>query len=633
MGDDLIGGILRSSRPILAVVPLLGIVIALAALHGGFSDLYEHALIISTLVVVTALVVQIIASLGRREFGLDVIALLSMSSALAFGEHLAAAVVALMYSGGQYLESIAEGRARREMTALLTRAPRSAIRRRNEELEEIGVADIRAGDRLIVRKGDIVPTDGTLSSDAVLDESALTGEAFPVARKAGEPVTSGCANAGELFEFTATKSAGESTYAGIVKLVEAANKSKAPMSRLSDRYALAFLLITLSIASFAWYQAGDPVRAVAVLVVATPCPLILAVPIAWTAGMSRAASIGLLFKGAGVLERFGQIRTIVFDKTGTLTDGQPHLAAIRSLSDDDEVLRLVASLDQGSTHVAAQALIREARNRGLLLTSPMGVSEKPGEGITGCVDGKQVAVGGLNFIASKVGTVPDLDEPGSMSAAVAVDGKFAAMLVFRDALREGAAEALDDLKRLGLARFILATGDRADVARAIAANLPLDEVHADLTPEQKIDLVRQEAGLAPTMMIGDGINDAPALAAAHIGLAMGTRGSAAAIEAADAVLLVDRLDRVSYGVGTARRCRRIALQSVAAGIGLSTAGMVIAAFGYLKPIEGALLQEAIDVAVILNALRALRSDRACDMPQGRLDAADRTCAKTSSSVS
>lgn len=632
MGDDLIGGILRSLRPILAVVPLLGIGIALAALHGGFSDLSKHALIISTLVVVTALIAQIIASLGRREFGLDVIALLSMSSALVFGEHLAAAVVALMYSGGQYLESIAEGRARREMTALLTRAPRSAIRRRDEELEEIATADIRPGDQLVVRKGDIVPTDGTLSSDAVLDESALTGEAFPVARKGGEPVTSGCANAGELFEFTASKSADESIYAGIVKLVEAANESKAPMSRLSDRYALVFLLITLSIAICAWYQAGDPVRAVAVLVVATPCPLILAVPIAWTAGMSRAASIGLLFKGAGVLERFGQIRTIVFDKTGTLTDGQPHLAAIKSLSDDDEVLRLVASLDQGSTHVAAEALIREARNRGLLLTLPMGVSEKPGEGITGYVDGKHVAVGGLNFIASKVSGVPDLDEPGSMSAAVAVDGKFAAMLIFRDALREGAAEALSELKRLGLARFILATGDRADVASAIAADLPLDEVHADLTPEQKIDLVRREAGLEPTMMIGDGINDAPALAAAHVGLAMGTRGSAAAIEAADAVLLVDRLDRVSYGVGIARRCRRIALQSVAAGIGLSTAGMVIAAFGYLKPIEGALLQEAIDVAVILNALRALRSDRARDMPQGLLDAADRACAKISSSV-
>lgn len=633
MGGDLIGRILRGLRPVLALVPLLGIVIAFAALHGGFNDLYDLALIFSTLVVVTALITQIIASLGRGEFGLDVIALLSMSSALVFGEHLAAAVVALMYSGGQYLESIAEGRARREMTALLTRAPRSAIRRRKEELEDIAVADIRTGDWLIVRKGDIVPTDGTLLSDAVLDESALTGEAFPVARKAGEPVTSGCANAGELFEFKAAKSAGESTYAGIIKLVEAAHESKAPMSRLADRYAFAFLLITLLIAGFAWYQAGDPVRAVAVLVVATPCPLILAVPIAWTAGMSRAANAGLLVKGAGVLERLGQIRTMVFDKTGTLTDGQPHLTAIISLGDENEILRLVASLDQGSTHVAAQALIREARNRGLSLISPMDVSERPGEGIAGRVDGLHVAVGGLNFIASKVGTVPALNEPGSMSAAVAVNGEFAATLVFRDALREGAGEALKDLKRLGLARLILATGDRADVARAIAVDLPLDEVHADLTPEQKIDLVRREAAQSATMMVGDGINDAPALAAAHIGLAMGTRGSAAAVEAADAVLLVDRLDRISDGVGIARKCRRIAIQSIAAGIGLSTAGMVIAAFGYLKPVEGALLQEAIDVAVILNALRALRSDRACDMPQGLLNAADRTYAKTSSSVS
>lgn len=613
--ENSVGEILRPLRSSLAAVPVLGILIAFTASHGGFGDLYDLSLIVSTAVVAIALILQIATSLGRREFGLDVIAFLSMSSALVFGEYLAAAVVALMYSGGQFLESIAEGRARREMTALLTRAPRSALRRHNGSLEEISVEDIQAGDRLVVRMGDVVATDGTLESDATLDESPLTGEAFPVNRKAGRPVLSGCSNAGELFEFTATKAAAESTYAGIIKLVEAAHKSKAPMSRLADRYALAFLLVTLLIAGLAWLQTGDPIRAVSVLVVATPCPLILAVPIAWTAGMSRAASVGLLLKGARVLELLGQVRTMVFDKTGTLTDGQPHLAVIESSRDDNEVLGLVASLDQASTHVAAQALVREARDRGLTLSAPTNVTENPGEGISGYVEGKHVAVGGLKFIASRFGQVPKLDRPGLMTAAVAIDGRFAATLVFRDALREGATEALETLRRLGLNRIILATGDRADVARTIAADLPLDEVHAELTPAQKIGLVTREAALATTMMVGDGINDAPALAAADIGLAMGTRGSAAAVEAGDAVLLIDRLDRICLGVTISRRCRRIAMQSIVAGIGLSVLGMMIAAFGYLEPVEGALVQEAIDVAVVINALRALRTDRAGDMHQ------------------
>ncbi|MGV1947391.1 MULTISPECIES: heavy metal translocating P-type ATPase [unclassified Agrobacterium] len=576
---------------------------------GGFNVVYDTALIATTILVILALTGQIFVSLRRKEFGLDTIALLSMSSALIFGEHLAAAVVALMYSGGQYLESIAEGRARRDMTALLQRAPRLATRRRGENLEETTIEAVETGDRLVVRRGDIVPADGALAEDAVLDEAALTGEALPVNRKRGQPVMSGSANAGNLFEMIVTKPASESTYAGIIRLVEAAHNSKAHMSRLADRYALAFLLTTLSIAGLAWLLSGDPVRAVAVLVVATPCPLILAVPMAWTAGMSRAASAGLIVKGADILEKLGQVRTLVLDKTGTLTDGQPHLAVINALADENHLLRLIASLDQGSNHVAARAVVAAALDRGLALTPPTHVSEKPGEGISGTIGGTQVAIGGLNYIASKVADVPTLGQAEVMTAAIAVDGKFAGTLLFSDALREGAGEALAELKRLGLNRIILATGDRADVARRIAEGLPLDEIRAELTPLQKIELVQKEVRQAPTMMVGDGVNDAPALAAADIGLAMGLHGSAAAVEAADAVLLAERLERIGDGVRIARDCRRIAMQSVVAGIGLSVAAMTVASFGYLRPVEGAIVQEVIDVAVVLNALRALRIRR------------------------
>ncbi len=606
MRNHSLADILKRLRPALVVTSLGGLATALVGMLGGFNVVYDTALTATTILVILALMGQIIVSLRRKEFGLDTIALLSMSSALIFGEHLAAAVVALMYSGGQYLESVAEGRARRDMTALLQRAPRLATRRRGENLDEITIEAVETGDRLVVRQGDIVPADGTLAEDAVLDEAALTGEALPVNRKRGQPVMSGSTNAGNLFEMIVTKPASESTYAGIIRLVEAAHNSKAHMSRLADRYALAFLLTTLSIAGLAWLLTGDPVRAVAVLVVATPCPLILAVPIAWTAGMSRSASVGLIVKGADILEKLGQVRTLILDKTGTLTDGRPHLAVINALADENDLLRLTASLDQGSNHAAARAVVAVALDRGLALTPPTHVSEKPGEGISGTIGCTQVSIGGLNYIASKVADVPTLGQSEVMTAAIAVDGKFAGTLLFSDALREGAGEALVELKRLGVNRMILATGDRADVARSVAKDLPLDEIRAELTPLQKIELVQKEVRQAPTMMVGDGVNDAPALAAADIGLAMGLHGSAAAVEAADAVLLAERLEPIGDGVRIARECRRIAMQSVVAGIGLSVVAMIVASFGYLRPVEGALVQEAIDVAVVLNALRALR---------------------------
>jgi heavy metal translocating P-type ATPase len=569
----------------------------------------------ATLPVLLVLLVEIISSLRNRDFGLDIVAALSMMAALVFGEHLAAAVVALMYAGGQYLENFAERRASREMTALLERVPRTALRHENGELEEVALDLIAPNDRLLIRRGDVVPVDGKVADGAaILDESALTGESLPVRRKTGEPLTSGSTNAGDAFDLIATRRAAESTYAGIIHLVEQAQRSKAPMARLADRYAMGFLGLTLGLAAGAWVLTGNPIRAVAVLVVATPCPLILAVPVALVSGLSRAAKQGILIKGGKALELMARVRSIVIDKTGTLTEGRPRLSSTTAAPGftPDEILRIAASLDQASKHTIAETLVAEARHRGLELSVPTRVTETPGEGVSGEIDGKNVLVGGTRFVANRLGLsakLPPLAQtsPGSETIALAVDGRFAGELVLADKLRAGTEALLTGLRRLDVKRIILATGDRHDIAEKVAAGLSFDGVHSELTPDQKILVVLAERKYGIVMMIGDGVNDAPALAAADLGVAMGARGTAASAEAADVVLLVDHLDRVLPGMKIARRARQIALESVYAGIGLSFAGMIAAALGFISPVQGAVLQEVIDVTVILNALRALRA--------------------------
>ncbi|MBU4530834.1 MAG: cadmium-translocating P-type ATPase [Desulfomicrobium sp.] len=613
-------------KTLLLVIALAGLVTGLGLHFSGRTDLAQTAWFAGVVPVLAALVVEIIRSLTRGEVGLDIVAALSMSAALTFDETLAAAVVAVMYSGGTFLESFAEGRARREMRDLLSRVPRTATRHRNGGLEEVALEDIAPGDRLLIRQGDVVPVDGRIASAAAfVDTSALTGESLPVRLDRGSEAMSGSTNAGDAFDLEATREAKDSTYAGIVRLVEAAQASKAPMARLADRWSLGFLAVTVAIAFAAWWFTGDPIRAVAVLVVATPCPLILAVPVALVAGLSRAAHFGVLVKGAKPLEAMARIRTLILDKTGTLTDGRPQIVSIDSHDGmgADDILRYAAALDQASKHPVAQAIVAAARDRGLTLPIPEDVAEIPGEGVIGFIDGRQVIVGGDGFVAERVGRLSG-DHPelaaGSVMVAVAFDGRLAGHLVMSDPLREGAAEMLASLRRQGVARILLATGDRAEVAARVTEGLGLDGIRAGLTPDEKVLLVLTEHKNGPVMMVGDGVNDAPALAAADVGVAMGARGAAASAEAADVVLLVDRVDRIAPGIEIARRSRRIALESVVAGIGLSVLGMIAAAFGYLTPVQGALLQEAIDVAVILNALRALRiSPAGLTAPQTRFE--------------
>jgi heavy metal translocating P-type ATPase len=610
--DSGIGPKDRPTQALILGVALTGLIFGVFLQTTGREEWAVWVWAGTTLPVLLSLAVEIVTKLRRGELGLDIVAALSMTAALAIGETLAAAIVAIMYAGGEYLEHLAGRRARREMTALLGRVPRTALRHGTNDIEEVPVEAIRAGDRILLRRGDVLPVDGVLiDEDAQLDLSALTGEALPAHRHRGDSVSSGSANVGERFTLEATRAASESTYAGIVRLVEEAQRVRAPMSRLADRYALGFLAATVVLALAAWMISGNPTRAVAVLVVATPCPLILAVPIAWVAGLSRAARHGVLVKGGEPLEAIARIRSVILDKTGTLTEGRPRLTSIRPLStlSPDRVLGLAASLDQVSGHPIARALADAAHDRQLILALPHHVRDTPGEGVRGEIDGHVVAVGGVDFVVKQLRSASwpsGADRESGVRVAVAVDGEPAGELHLTDPARPGVEALLEALKARGVKRILLATGDRRIVADQIAAGLPIDLVLADLRPEDKVGVVAAERTFGPVMMVGDGVNDAPALAAADVGVAMGARGSAATAETADVVLLVDDLARLLHAFDIARHSRRIAVESVAFGIGLSVLAMIFAAFGFIPPVQGALLQEAIDVSVILNALRALR---------------------------
>ncbi|MDG6105942.1 heavy metal translocating P-type ATPase [Dactylosporangium aurantiacum] len=550
----------------------------------------------------------------RRQPSVDVIAWLALAGALAVGEVFAGAVVAVMLASGALLEARAAARARRELHALVARAPRTARRQTPHGAVEVPVDQVAVGDRLLVGAGEIVPVDGRLLDDAVLDESALTGEPLPVTRRAGDDVRSGTVNTEAPVGLVATTTAAASTYAGVVRLVEQAQAGSAPFVRVADRVAVAFVPVTLLLAGAAWLAAADPTRAVAVLVVATPCPLLLAAPIAIMSGLSRAARGGVIVKGGAALERLATGKVLLFDKTGTLTGGRPALTDVVTPPgglDADEVLRLAAGLETVSAHVLAAAIVTAARDRGLPAGGPHQVREVHGYGVEGVVDGRRVRLGKAAWIVT--GQAPAwvrharrraaLD--GSLAVFVAVDGAPAGVLLLEDPVRPQAPRMVRALRAAGIARVVLVTGDRAETAEAVGRVVGVDAVHADCDPADKVALVRAEQRHGPTVMVGDGINDAPALAAAGVGVALAARGATASAEAADVVLTVDRIDALADAVLIARRCRTIAAAAVGAGMGACAVAMVVAAAGHLPPAVGAVLQEGIDLAAIGIALTAL----------------------------
>ncbi|GAS89454.1 heavy metal translocating P-type ATPase [Mycolicibacterium brisbanense] len=610
---------LRRIRPL--IEPAL-VVTTVAALGGGAiawltasRELADSFWIAGTVLAVIPAVAWVVAGLRRGQFGVDVIAVLSLVGTLLVGEYLAGALVAVMLAGGRALDSAAARRASHDLRALMERAPKFARRRAGTTVETIPLAEVVVDDLLVVGSGEVVPVDGRVADVvAVLDESALTGESVQVERGVGDPVRSGVVNAGGAFELRATATAEDSTYAGIVRLAQQAGAESAPLVRLADRYATWFLPLALLLAGIAWLASGSPVRAVAVLVVATPCPLLLAAPVAIVSGLSRASRAGVIVRGGGALENLGQATTLVMDKTGTLTMGRPAVIDVVGAPGHTttELLRLAASVDQYSPHVLAEAIVTEAVTRGIDLSLPEDVVEESGRGVTATIEGRRIFVGKIPVgavsgdWARAVINRARLD--GAAVAWVCLDDTPSGAVLLRDPLRRHAPRTMRRLRDAGMNRLVMLTGDRAEPAREVATVLGLDEVYAEQTPADKVAAVRCERERAVTVMVGDGINDAPALAAATVGVAMGARGATASSEAADIVLTTDRLDRLADAMDIARWSRHIAVQSAVAGMSLSLLAMVVAALGWLPPAAGALLQEGIDVTVILNALRALRAN-------------------------
>ena len=550
----------------------------------GAPNLARLAWEIPAILVAAVLCFDTISGLLRGMPGVDIIALLAIAGALVLSQDLAAVIIALMVTGGGTLEDFARRRARRELSALLDRTPHIAHRKIGAAIQDVPVSAIEAGDHLLVKSGEIVPVDGTVETKAVLDESALTGEPLPVTRGLGDQVASGMLNAGEPFRMIATATAEASSYAAIIRLVQTAERERPPMVRLADRWALVFLAATLLLAALSWGLTGQPIRALAVLVVATPCPLILAAPVALICGISRAAKRGIIIKNGGALERLARIQQAIFDKTGTVTTGAPRLAGVEALDgfDRDDILSLAASLEQASHHVVAAAIVAAAEARGLPLRFPQTVTEHPGSGLSGMLGTTAILVGTAGLLADAGVQVPTAGPAVRMASAassvswVVLNGQVAGALLFSDAVRPEAARALRGLRNAGVSHLVMASGDRAAAVEEIGTVLGFDAVRSELSPADKIALVRAERAAGPTMMVGDGINDAPALAAADVGVAMGSRGTAAAAEAAEVVLLVDRLDRVGEAVAVARRTRSIAEESIIAGITLSIIAMLVA---------------------------------------------------------
>ncbi len=588
--------------PLLAGLGLLSGLVARFLFH---APTVANRIDLVTLVVGgTPLVLQTLRGMIRGRFAADVVAMLAITTALLLGQYFAGVVIVLMQSGGEALERYAMGRASQSLEALLARAPKIGHRVQDGLVVEVPVQEIRVGDLLLVRPGDLVPVDCEVTDGiSSVDQSALTGEPLPIRALPGQSLLSGSVNLDGALHVCAARPAEASQYQQIVRLVERARLEKPPLQRLADRFAVWFTPITLIVCGFAWLMTGDPNNILAVLVVATPCPLILATPVAVIAAISRAADAGVIVKTGAAIEQLGRASVFVFDKTGTLTLGRPTVERVATLNGlpKDEMLRLAASVEQLSSHHLGKAVSEAAVDPRPPVASDF--VEVPGSGVMGTVEGHHVAVGSAGFLEEQGLVVPPVADDRT-TAFVGVDGRVAGTIAFADRLRHQVPSLLQRLAVLGVAETVMLTGDRASSAEAIAAQAGIRTVRANLLPGDKVAaIVELKRRFGGVVMVGDGINDAPALAAATVGVALGAHGTAISAEAADVVLLVDDIARVGDAVAISRRMRRIALESIIVGLGLSFVLMVIASFGLITPAAGAVMQEALDAGVILNALR------------------------------
>jgi heavy metal translocating P-type ATPase len=590
---------------------------------GGASDLVGWLFSVFALSVAAYEAVGMVGELRRGSWGIDILAITAIVATVLVGEFLASLLIVLMLTGGEALEDYAAGRAKRELDSLLKRAPHIAHRlgATATDVEDVPATQVRVGDVLLVRPAEIVPVDGLLSpamagDSAWFDQSSLTGESIPVERRAGDAVLSGSINGQAAATITATATAADSQYQRIIALVAEASQSRAPVVRLADRYAVPFTAVSLLVAVTAWVTSGDPARFAEVLVLATPCPLLIAAPVAFMGGMSRAARNGIIVKGGGVLEVLARAKTVVFDKTGTLTYGTPTIARLSPQApfDESELLTLAASAEQYSSHVLAASVIAAARDRRLELRQAESASEVATLGVVARIGGAEVAVGKFGFIAEKAPNARAAPlEGGELAVYVSVDGQFAGAIVAGDRIRDNAAATLAALADRGVRHTVMLTGDGRATAEHVGAILGITRVQADCLPGDKVTAVREIAE-KPVIMVGDGVNDAPVLAAADVGIAMGAKGSTAASESADVVILLDDISRTARAVVIGQDTVRIALQSIWLGIALSLGLMLVAAAGFIPATAGALLQEVVDLVAILGALRAVGARRDAAVP-------------------
>lgn len=551
----------------------------------------------------------------RGHVGLDILALVAMIATLAVGEYIASLIIVLMLAGGEALEDFASRRAKRDLSALLDRSPRvahvlvHADDPTGAEVKDVPVDDVVVGDVLLVRPSEIVPVDGSLlTNTGSFDQSSLTGESMPVTREAGGEVLSGSINGNRAVRIRAERSSAGSQYQQIVALVRAAEDSRSPVVRLADRFAIPFTAVALILAGTAWGISGDSTRFAEVLVLATPCPLLIAAPVAFLGGLSRAAKAGVIMKGGAVIEQIARVRSAAFDKTGTLTQGRPEVVDIRPAEGfgADELLQLAASAEQYSSHVLADGIRRAAESRGLVLRAVTDAREEATNGVVATIDARTVVVGKPAFVAELApGTTRAQLDVGEAAAYMAVDGRFAGVLVLADDVRPEAEGVVSWLRAHDIDQIIMLTGDVRSTAEAVGQRVGIIEVRAELLPPEKVRLAR-ELEPRPMMMIGDGVNDAPVLAASDIGVAMGAKGATAAGDAADVVILVDSLSGVVDAVAIGRHTLQVALTAIWIGIGLSLVLMVVAMSGIIPAVVGAVTQEFVDLATILYALRALR---------------------------
>lgn len=608
-----------TSRPpgryVTMALAVTALVVALALGAAGQGDASRWFATAFVLGFILWTVIGMVRDVLHGHVGLDVLAIAAMGATLAVGEYIAALIIVLMLAGGEALEYYASRRAQSDLSALLDRTPRLAhvigthsAGAALETIEDVPVESVAVGDLLLVRPGETVPVDGSLLSDAALfDESSLTGESLPVVAAQGAEVPSGAVNGAAAVRLRALRTSADSQYQQIVALVHEAQTSKAPVVRLADRFAVPFTAVALVLAATAWILSGEATRFAEVLVLATPCPLLIAAPVAFLGGLSRAAKTGVIMKSGAVIERLARVRSVAFDKTGTLTRGDPVLVDVRPADgfSAEDVLLWAASAEQYSSHVLADGLRQAAAARGMKLLSGADGHEDATNGVSATIDHRRVVVGKPSYVASIVGE--DVRTPlrsGQAAAYVAVDGAHAGALVLADAPRSEAARVVAWLRSHGVERVVMLTGDVEPTARAVARVVGIEEVCAELHPAEKVRLAG-DLQPRPMTMIGDGINDAPVLAASDVGIAMGARGATAAGEAADVVILIDSLDGVVDAVAVSRHTLRVALTAIWIGMGASVALMLVAMGGFIPAVIGALLQEAVDVATILYALRAL----------------------------